>query len=61
MIRFIVSLFLAACAAIPASAQTWPAKPVRVVNTFAPGGTADMLARLVADTRRPHHAAHEHG
>ena len=34
---------------LPAVSDEWPSRPVRMVNTFAAGGTADVLTRLVAE------------
>ena len=31
----------------PAAAQTWPAKPIKIVVPFPAGGTSDVLARMI--------------
>ena len=39
---------LAMTLAASACAQTWPAKTVRIIVPFAPGGSSDLLGRIVA-------------
>jgi tripartite-type tricarboxylate transporter receptor subunit TctC len=46
-IRF--AFFLLACFALGAQAQTWPAKPVRIVVAYPPGGGIDVMARQIAE------------
>lgn len=50
--RRLQAVGLLACMALLTSAsafaQTWPAKPVRIVAPFAPGGSADTLGRTIA-------------
>ena len=46
MKRLVVLLALVASAA--AQAQTWPAKPIKVIIPFVPGGSSDIVGRAIA-------------
>ena len=37
------------CTSATAAAQTWPAKPIRLISPYAAGGTNDVTARIVAE------------
>src|SRR5436309_2289088 len=49
MRRIAASMLFMLCAALPVSAQEWPAKTVRVIVPFGAGATPDTIARLLAD------------
>ena len=44
-----IAAFAMVTATPAAIAQSYPAKPVRVIAAFPPGGSADLLARVISD------------
>jgi len=50
ILRAVLALIAAAGAglAAPVHAQAFPSKPIRLITPFPPGGTTDILARIIA-------------
>jgi tripartite-type tricarboxylate transporter receptor subunit TctC len=52
MFRWIIAAALA-IGALPALAESFPSRPIHVIVAYAPGGTGDVVARIVADKLGP--------
>src|SRR3954464_6620934 len=48
MMRLTYLAIMCAAASFCAIAQTYPAKPVRMISPFPPGGGTDAVARIIA-------------
>ena len=48
ILRGLAAFAAGSCATAPALAQAFPSKPLKFIVPFAPGGSTDLLSRLVA-------------
>jgi tripartite-type tricarboxylate transporter receptor subunit TctC len=47
--RLFLAILMALASSAPVSAQNWPDRPVKIIVPFGAGGSADTLARVVAE------------
>lgn len=49
MLRNVAAALAAMCVSLAANGQSWPTKPVRMIVPFPPGGTTDIMARVISE------------
>ena len=49
MKKFVIALALALASSAGVAAETWPARPVRIIVPFPPGSSPDLIARMLTD------------
>jgi tripartite-type tricarboxylate transporter receptor subunit TctC len=49
MKQLLIALSMALASSVGVAAETWPAKPVRIIVPFPPGSSPDLIARMLAD------------
>ena len=47
MLKMLLCAFVAL--ALPVAAQTYPSQPIRLIAPFPPGGSVDIMARLISE------------
>ena len=49
MKKWLIAFSLAVASCVGVAAETWPAKPVRIIVPFPPGSSPDLIARMLTD------------
>ena len=48
LVRLLAASGLLCAAVLPAAAQGWPSKTIRIVVPYPPGGSSDIIARAIS-------------
>ncbi len=48
LLATVTTVIFASGFSLTGNAQTWPARPIRMINAYAPGGASDVVARAFA-------------